>query len=125
MGIAGMLFCSVLCSLAFTWANGNWRIAKLTRENGQPLLWTWYHPFFRLCLVMLPVWAVMEWLLRDASSWTQLIVKGACLTAGGLWASVELALPRSLTTELIGRLPPAAQQITRQLFRVSRPRPFQ
>jgi len=123
MGIAGMLFCSVLCSLAFTWANGNWRIAKLTRENGQPLLSTWYHPFFRLCLVMLRVWAVMEWLLRDASSWTQLIVKGACLTAGGLWASVELALPRSLTTELIGRLPLTAQKITARLFRVSRSGP--
>ena len=72
-GISGMLVCSLICTLLFTYANGVWRVAKLARENQQPRLLRWHDPLARYLLFLLPGGLATEWLLRDTPAWFHLV----------------------------------------------------
>lgn len=110
-GITGMLACSLVCTLVFTTANGVWRVAQLAHINHQPPLWSWQKPLLRVLLVLMPCWALLAWLIHDARVWLRLLALGFVLGVAGLLASVSLALPPSLTRELIGKLPAVFRRV--------------
>jgi hypothetical protein len=104
-GIAGMLACSLVCTLLFTFTNGVWRVAKLARENHQPPLWRWQQPVLQELLIMLPCWAGLAWLLYDTPVWLRLLFTGSGLLVAGGVVAVRFALPPGLTIEMAGKLP--------------------
>jgi O-antigen/teichoic acid export membrane protein len=104
-GITGMLICSLVATMMFTWFSGMWRIAGLSEKGWIPFLWDWQLPLFKVVGVMVPCWLVMQWTLRGAPDWLRLLVNGSVLTFVGGWVSIRFALPRSLIAELVGELP--------------------
>jgi O-antigen/teichoic acid export membrane protein len=104
-GIPGMLICSLVCTLMFTYANGVWRVSQLARQNQQPSLWRWQQPIFRELSVLLPCWAGLAWLLQDTPVWLRMLITGSSLMVAGVFMAVRFALPSGLTIEMAGKLP--------------------
>ena len=110
-GMTGMLICSVVATTLFTWLCGVWRVAGLSGKGWKPLVWDWQLPLFWVVGVMVPCWLAIEWTLRDAPDWLRLVINGGLLTVIGVFVSLRFALPSDLATEIVGKLPPAAQRI--------------
>jgi hypothetical protein len=110
-GLTGMLACSLAATILFTWLVGSWRVAQLLDGRLKQLLWDWQLPLIWILAVMVPCWLVIEWTLRGASNWLQLVVNGSLLPVTGVWVSLRFALPPELTSELIARLPGRLQRI--------------
>ena len=105
-GITGMLICSLLATLSFTWSYGTWRMTRLAGIVGwKNLLWDWQRPLFRVVGIMVPCWLVTEWTLRGAPDWLRLVINGALLTVIGMFVSLRFALPSDFITDMIGKLP--------------------
>ncbi len=104
-GLTGMLVCSILATLLFTWMAGVWRVAGSSGLGWKTFLWDWQLPLLRVLLVMVPCWLAAEWLVRNQSAWLRLIFTGGILALVGGWASLRLALPANIVSELAGKLP--------------------
>jgi hypothetical protein len=104
-GLTGMLACSVLATLFFTWAIGIWRLARLSGLGWKPFLWDWQLPLLRVLLVLVPCWVAVEWLVSGQSVWLRFIITGGVLALAGGWVSVRLALPADIVSELATKLP--------------------
>lgn len=104
-GLTGMLVCSLVATTAFTWLCGVWRVAGLSGTGWKPLIWDWQKPLFRLFIVMVPCWLLMEWAGRSLPDWLRLVVNGSVLTLIGAWVALRFALPADLAVEITGKLP--------------------
>ncbi len=104
-GLPGMLICSLVCTLLFTFANGAWRVSQLAKENHQPSLWRWQVPMLRELAILLPCWGALAWLLRDTPVWLHLLIAGSGLLLAGGLAAIRFALPSGLMLEMAGKLP--------------------
>jgi len=104
-GITGLLVCSVLATISFTWLSGVWRIAQISKMGWKPLVWDWQKPLIWLLLTMVPTWLVLEWFLHDATNGLRLVCSGGILAAIGVWVALHYALPSSIVVEITQKLP--------------------
>ncbi|MEP6662805.1 MAG: oligosaccharide flippase family protein [Verrucomicrobiota bacterium] len=104
-GITGMLVCSVVCSLAFTWANGTYRIARLVKESQKESSFKWLLPLGRLLLVLVPSWLAVAWLVQGVPEIIQFVLICGLLSVLGVVVAMRFSLPRALAVELSERLP--------------------
>jgi hypothetical protein len=104
-GMTGMLLCSVLGSLLFTWSNGIWRVARLAGKSWKVLLWDWQLPLLRMLITLVPCWLLTDWAMSTAPDWARLGVNGILLSVVGLWAGLRHALPSELVLEISAKLP--------------------
>ena len=110
-GMTGMLICSLVATIIFTWLCSVWRVAGLSGKGWKPLLWDWQLPLFWVVGVMVPCWLVIEWTLRGgAPNWSRLAVNGGLLTMTGIGVSLRFALPADLVAEIIDKLPSPLQR---------------
>lgn len=114
-GITGMLVCSLLATLLFTWLVSAARVVRHSRTGWKPLLWDWQLPMLRVLAVMVPCWLALEWLLRGQSDWVRLTANGGLLGLIGAWAALRLGLPSDLLAEIAGKLPPVAGRLALRL----------
>ena len=114
-GITGMLVCSLLATLLFTWSNGLWRISKLSKIGWKPLLWDWQLPLLRALGVLIPCWLAMEWVLHGKSEWLRFAVNGGLLAVVGAWVTLRLGLSSDLLAEISGKLPPSLRRLVLRL----------
>jgi O-antigen/teichoic acid export membrane protein len=119
-GITGMLICSLLATVFFTWAVGTWRVAQLLGGRLKPLLWEWQLPLFRVLGVMVPCWLAIGWTLHGAPDWLRLVINGGLLTVSGMWVLLRFALPADLVAEIVGKLPLPLQRVAAILGRRTR-----
>jgi O-antigen/teichoic acid export membrane protein len=110
-GMTGMLTCSLMATVLFTWSVGTWRVAQLLGGRLTPLLWEWQLPLFRVLGVMVPCWLVIGWTLRGAPDWLRLVINGGLLTVTGMWVLLRFALPSDLVAEIVGKLPLPLQRV--------------
>jgi O-antigen/teichoic acid export membrane protein len=110
-GLTGMLMCSLVATMIFTWLSGVWRVAALSQRGWRPFLWDWQLPLFWVIGVMVPCWLVIEWTLRGAPDWLRLVVDGGLLSIIGVWTALRFALPSDLITEVAGKFPRAVQRL--------------
>jgi O-antigen/teichoic acid export membrane protein len=110
-GMTGMLVCSVLATLAFTWTIGTWRAAQLMDDRLKVLLWDWQVPLFWVFGTMIPCALAVNWLLRGAPDLLRFVVNGAVLGIVGSWVLARHALPVELTAELSAKLPGPARRL--------------
>lgn len=104
-GMTGMLICSLVATILFTWLAATWRVAGLMGSLRKQLFWDWQLPLFWVVGLMVPCWLVIEWILRDAPDRLRLVASGSLLGAVGVYVSIRIALPYSLTSELLNKLP--------------------
>jgi O-antigen/teichoic acid export membrane protein len=119
-GITGMLACSLLATLLFTWLTGIWRIARLSKMGWKPLAWDWQKPLLGVLVVMIPVGLAIHWMLPDASSWLRLVLNGSLLTVAGTWVAICFALPSDLVDEIVRKLPKPWQGASVVLLELTR-----
>jgi O-antigen/teichoic acid export membrane protein len=110
-GITGMLVCSLLGTILFTWGNGAWRVSRLANKNLKVVFWDWQLPLIQLLGILVACWLVAKWLLADAPLLLQLFLMSAFLTMAGLFIATRYILPRSLMDELIAKLPFPVQRL--------------
>ena len=104
-GFTGMLTTSIVCLVTFTWANGTFRVARLAAHQEGQSLWLWMLPLVRLLLMLVPIWLVADWFLRDLPDLIHFIVICGLIGVLGLVIALRFALPRELALELAARLP--------------------
>lgn len=104
-GLGGMLICSVVATLLFTWLTGLFRIKKLSEISWTALLWHWQKPLIRMLTVLVPCWFGLELALRGKSDLLRLVVEGSVLGIVGTWAAVCFALPANFVEEITSKLP--------------------
>jgi O-antigen/teichoic acid export membrane protein len=119
-GMTGMLTCSLVATILFTWFCSLWRVARLSGMGLMPLLWDWQQPLFRVLGILAPCWLVIGWMLRGAPDWLRLVVNGVLLTMIGAWVSLRFALPADLIAEVVGKLPTPLQRVASMLSWQSR-----
>jgi O-antigen/teichoic acid export membrane protein len=114
-GITGLLVCSVLATISFTWLSGVWRIAQISKMGWKRLVWDWQKPLIWLLLTMVPTWLVLDWFLHDATNGLRLVGSGGILAAVGVWVAIHYALPSAIVVEITQKLPPSLQQLIKVL----------
>jgi O-antigen/teichoic acid export membrane protein len=118
-GITGMLVCSLMATLLFTWLVSASRVVHHSGTGWKPLLWDWQLPMLRVLAVMIPCWLAMEWLLQGKSDWLRLTVNGGLLAVIGAWAALRVGLPSELLAEIAGKLPPPLKRLVLRLARLA------
>jgi O-antigen/teichoic acid export membrane protein len=111
-GIKGMLACSLLATLLFTWNAGTWSVGKMLESRWKVLLWDWQKPLLCVLMAMVPVWLILAWALHDASNWVRFITNGVMLAIVGGWVAVRYALPSGIVTEIFWKLPLPLRRLT-------------
>ncbi len=104
-GITGMLICSILATLIFTWVAGAWRVNQLSGLGWKTFLWDWQLPLLRVLMVMIPCWIVAEKLLHNQSAWLRISLTGGGLALVGGWVLLKFSLPATVVSELTEKLP--------------------
>ena len=114
-GITGLLVCSLLATISFTWLSGVWRIAQISKMGWKVLVWDWQKPLIWIMLTMVPTWMVLDWFFHGATNWIRLLGNAGILTTVGVWVAFHYALPSGVIAEITQKLPSWLRQTIKVL----------
>jgi O-antigen/teichoic acid export membrane protein len=103
-GISGMLACSIVCTLGFSFAYGTRRAARWFDLPARHIALNWFAPAARLLAISLPFGALLAFLTQGSS----VLRLGVCVIPLAIVAAlvtVRLCIPHDLMADVITHLP--------------------
>lgn len=109
-GIPGIIGCSNLCILLFSYQFGLRRSGDYFQAGFRELAVAWVLPSLKLAVILVPLALVLWWSTAGMSAWGRLLLHGLLVALFGIPLFLRLGLPPGVVQEAGSRLPrPAAR----------------
>jgi O-antigen/teichoic acid export membrane protein len=116
-GMAGVILCSITCSILFSGAYGIWRVSGYFGLPVREVAYGWLQPALKVMFSFGPLALACWWALRGVESpMVRLALNGLVGSAAGSYLFLRYGLPRELKKELIERAPERFNPILRRVF---------
>ena len=104
-GIAGMICCSIFCTLIFSYQYGIRRSCKYFESSFGEIAFTWLRPTLKFALAYLLLTLATWYATMYFSPLARLITHGLLATTAGILLLLRLGLSQDIVAEIVFRLP--------------------
>jgi O-antigen/teichoic acid export membrane protein len=115
-GLAAIIGCSIICTSAFSFAYGTWRIGDLFKLPLAEVSLGWLRPMFKVLLFYLPAAGLTWWLSASEQDLVRLIIHAALACSLGAYLFLHFGIPVAFQHELLRRVPPRAVPLLKRVF---------